>query len=111
MPQLFVTFTFGDSDAPFIHFQHVDDLKDDLFCHFALPSLDERARFVEANPVHVARMYQVLIRAIIKGLLGWDTDAHAAIPGGGVFGVPRYFYLVNECQNKGSLHCHGIIWS
>ncbi len=74
-----------------------------------MPSLAQRANFVETNPVHIARMYQRLMQAVIKCIIGWDTRTDRAVDGGGLFGICRYFYLVNECQCKGSLHCHGII--
>jgi len=28
---------------------------------------------------------------------------------GGIFGHVKYFYLINETQGRGSLHCHGIL--
>ncbi len=43
------------------------------------------------------------------GFIGWDMEHSCVVDGGGVFGVPKYFYLVNGFRNKGSLHCHGLL--
>ncbi len=75
MPQFFVTYTFGDSDAPFVHLQYVNDLDDSMFCHPSMPPLAQRAKFVEGNPDHVARMYQQHTQALSWASLGgtWNT--------------------------------------
>ena len=60
---------------------------------------------IAEDPVLQALFFDVVFRAVIHILLGFDND-----PKVGILGEVSAHYDVIESQGKGTLHAHGLIW-
>lgn len=67
---------------------------------------------VSDNPVLSAQMFDVIIQTTLKHLFGLECGAKKTKESiVGVFGPIRAYYGVMECQCRGSLHFHCVVWS
>jgi hypothetical protein len=65
----------------------------------------KRLQMIAEDPVLQAVFFDVVFRAVIHVLLGFDND-----PKVGILGEVSAHYDVIESQGKGTLHAHGLIW-
>lgn len=71
-----------------------------------VPSALDRARAVAKDPVATARFYHKVTSAVFELLVGSDRDGGQK----GVFGRAIAHYCCNECQGRGSMHGHFMVW-
>jgi hypothetical protein len=64
----------------------------------------QRAVLIAKNPVASAQFFQTIVRAFLKTLIKPGVEE------GGVFGGVDSYYGTIECQGRGSLHLHMLIW-
>ena len=57
------------------------------------------------NPVSIAEFFHILITAITNFLIGSKNDNNE-----GIFGELSSYYGMVECQDRGSLHIHLLLW-
>jgi len=82
---------------------------------FALPDLTTRAKLIQKNPAVTARLFDLAVRAVCETLFGICEVSKVSktvldYPQG-IFGFPRAFFSVVECQKRGALHWHGVLWT
>src|SRR6185312_9772531 len=77
-----------------------------------MPDYFQRAVRVARDPVAAAQFFHYTIQAFIDCLLGSDHDIDNRKPEQrlGIFGNCVAHYIGKECQNRGSLHAHGVAW-
>ena len=109
VPNLFVTFNMADIHSPMVCLCAGHDVDNSIRIPLRLPEVYQRMVGVAKNPVAVAQAYAITMQAIIQFLFGWDMKNRRPSQHGGIFGHVKYFYLINETQGRGSLHCHGIL--
>lgn len=68
------------------------------------PTADERARLAHLDPCAVAKYFDVVVKGILDTIVGYGKD------NGGVFGSVKNYYGVVEYQDRGTPHCHMLVW-
>ena len=64
-----------------------------------------RNKIAANNPVRVAHFFHKLISTIFKHLFGASNENKI-----GIFGPLQSYYGMVECQNRGTLHIHLLLW-
>jgi len=82
---------------------------------FPLPSLSERARIIANNPVWSTVVFDRMVNAVCEALFGIKTTTRSLSSKDksvrGIFGDSRGFFGVVECQKRGCLHLHLVLWA
>ncbi|CAG8777527.1 12847_t:CDS:1, partial [Ambispora leptoticha] len=68
------------------------------------PTATERARLAHLDPSAVTKYFDVMIRCILDTIVGYGKKH------GGVFGNVKNYYGVVEYQDRGTPHCHLLVW-
>jgi hypothetical protein len=114
LPDFFVTITPDDHHAPLvIHFngKHVVKLKlSDSDLPVGLPSASERLRIWCNDPLAAAQFASLVMDAFIAALLGFSSSKDKLKRKLGVMGDVKAFDFIDEEQNRGTLHWHGMVW-
>ena len=122
LPCIFITINPSDISNPIVSFWHETGKEEfDLDTLLPLfPSQAARAKMVADDPVHGSEMFHTVIEAFLKAFLGFDAkngdgELHGPLLNKTIFtgseggGLNAYFGTV-ECQNRGSLHLHMLVW-
>ena len=131
LPSFFITLNPSDINNPLVAFWHAGEKiefnLDTLMGNY--PSAQRRAEIVVEDPVHAAQMFNTTIKAFLASFFGFEniaSDAYRKEMGeehikggpllnGSIFtGVDSHgcnaFYGTVECQGRGSLHLHLLLW-
>lgn len=135
LPTYFLTLNPSDINNPLVAFWHQGsgtDFNLDNLTNIGrtYPATKERAMMVANDPLHAAQMFHISVKAFLEAVLGFEvrpaTKAEleaigetrvprgkllnscifTAVDGRGV----RAFYGTVECQGRGSLHLHLLVW-
>ena len=128
LPNIFLTLNPADLENPFVCFW--DGLNPNSKMEFNLntligdfPCKKERAQLVGDNPVLPAKFFETVITAFLESFLGHEVNLDAPrtnlkkgkllnetiFTGANSRGL-KAFYGTVECQGRGSLHLHLLIW-
>jgi hypothetical protein len=128
LPNLFITVNPSDIHNPIISFW--DSASGDPMGQFELATLDgdfpteaRRAQLVAKDPVLPARAFDTVINSFLKAFLGFEKpvdSGESVLPKGKLLNPTLFtgansrglkgFYGTVECQARGSLHLHLLIW-
>ena len=111
LPSFWVTLSPSDNDNVLSLRLSKDNT---LFEEFKLPMLHDRAAIIEKNPVLAAHMFDLTVRAvteIIFGLADESVSLKNVKPKRGAFGDVRGHFGVCECQSRGALHFHCVVFT
>ena len=124
LPCIFCTINPSDISNPIVSFWHETGKEefnlDTLLPRF--PSQSARAKMVADDPVHGSEMFHTVITAFLEAFLGFEygigghcekllgTLLNRTIFTGDQAGGLNAFFGTVECQNRGSLHLHLLIW-
>lgn len=75
-----------------------------------LAPASERALRLAADPVAGADFFDFCIKKFMQHLLGWDFSTSRPTQCGGILGHIKAFFGTAEYYERGSLHCHFVIW-
>jgi len=64
-----------------------------------------RCQMIAENPSLQAQFFDIVFKAVIDVLFGFERD-----PKVGIFGEVVAYYAIIESQGKGTLHAHGLVW-
>jgi hypothetical protein len=100
----FVTFSPADLHHPagLIFTQNIN--VDELVDRSMVTSYADRARAGANDPVALTKFFHAMLELMTTVIFGYDREQ------GGVFGHIKSYYGVVEDQNRGSLHCHFLLW-
>jgi hypothetical protein len=132
LPNLFVTVNPSDIQNPIVSFWNSSDpgTDDAPIMQFnldtlagAFPTENLRAKLVGDNPVLPALFFNTLIEAFLESFLGFEIDRdspNTCLQKGKLLNETIFtgensrglkaFYGTVECQGRGSLHLHLLIW-
>jgi hypothetical protein len=68
------------------------------------PMTTERSRLAHFDSSAVAKYFNLVIRGILDTIVGYGKKD------GGVFGAVKNYYGIIEYQDRGTRHCHILIW-
>ncbi|KAG2746677.1 hypothetical protein P692DRAFT_20849245 [Suillus brevipes Sb2] len=72
-----------------------------------VPDFWQQSILVTKNPMIVAQFFNMFIKAFLSSALGYDLKD---VLRQGVLGVTKGYYGCVEAQDRGTLHCHMVIW-
>lgn len=104
LSSLFVTINPADLHSPIVMLYAGKEINVDSLMPENFPTVTERARLAHLDPTAIAKYFDLIIRNIIKYIVGYKR------PGGSVFGEIKNYYAVIEYQDRGTPHCHMLIW-
>ncbi|RHZ44335.1 hypothetical protein Glove_739g7 [Diversispora epigaea] len=104
IPALFITINPADLHSPIVmmYAGREIDIKNLLPENF--PKTTERARLAYLDPSAVAKYFDITMQCIINTIIGYNQK------NGGIFGIIKNYYGVVEYQDRGTPHCHMLIW-
>jgi len=103
-PSLFITINPADLHSPIVMMYAGQEIDFDNLSPDNFPTATERARLAHLDASAVAKYFDVVIQGIIKTIVGYGRED------GGVFGSVKNYYGVVEYQDRGTPHCHMLIW-
>ncbi|RHZ85950.1 hypothetical protein Glove_58g65 [Diversispora epigaea] len=103
-PSLFITINPADLHSPIVMMYAGKEIDVKNLPPENFPKTTERARLAHLDPSAVAKYFDVTIRCIINTIIGYDQKD------GSVFGTIKNYYGVVEYQDRGTPHCHMLIW-
>ncbi|KAK1223657.1 hypothetical protein PQX77_013479 [Marasmius sp. AFHP31] len=110
LPQLFFTFNPSAVHSPVFQVLYGDETVD-LNSRFPkVPEYNERARRLARDPDAAAQFYEFSFRVTFEHLFGWDFDKRCSKPGGGILGILKAWYGVNELTKRAMFHGHFMLW-
>jgi hypothetical protein len=132
LPNLFVTINPNDLENPIVSFWNgiVNGGTDEPAMKFNLdtligdfPKKPDRAKIVGNNPVLPAIFFDTVMNAFLESFLGYEIDSESpttSLKKGKLLNDTIFtglnsrglkaFYGTVECQGRGSLHLHLLIW-
>lgn len=106
LPSFYITINPSDVKNPIVRFMFGRELDIDRLTR----TFDswEQSCDVSKNPFVPAEFFDLYIKAFLKYLLGCEDDPSRNTVG--VVNIVEALYHVVEAQNKGTLHCHMLVW-
>ncbi|CEL56332.1 hypothetical protein RSOLAG1IB_11903 [Rhizoctonia solani AG-1 IB] len=109
-PTLWITINPDDLHDPIPQVLVGEEIDLNNFVTTAGPNAVQRARNIARDPFAAAEFFHYLIKTILETLFGVTTTASRIQSRMGVLGhVSGYFGTV-ECQGRGTLHLHMLVW-
>lgn len=111
-PSLWVTLNPADSQDPIAQVLAGADIDLDKFCKTAGPKSGERAANVASDPYASAQFFHFIIKTILETLFGIRKRSSGLGPDRqeGIFGKVQSYVGTVECQGRGTLHLHMLVW-
>lgn len=130
LPNIFITLNPSDITNPIVSFWDSNMSEPTMQFNLdtllgAFPNTTDRSKLVCDDPVLPAQFFHTVITAFIESFLGFEAPANATrtvdgvkqgkllndtiFTGEGSRGL-KGFYGTVECQGRGSLHVHMLIW-
>ena len=114
LPSFWITLSPSDNDNVMALRLSVPG-SDGPFAEFKLPSLKERARIISKNPILTAELFDHIVKSVCKHIFGLE-DVHGSFTSNTVgesaaFGEGRAHFGVVECQKRGCLHFHVVLFT
>ena len=109
-PSLWLTINPSDLHDPIAQVFAGEEIDLDDFVSTLKPDSSRRARNISNDPYAAAKFFHFMINAILQALFRIKVTKSKITAGMGVLGrVSAYFGTV-ECQGRGTLHLHILIW-
>ncbi|EUC56046.1 ATP-dependent DNA helicase PIF1, putative [Rhizoctonia solani AG-3 Rhs1AP] len=109
-PSLWLTINPDDLHDPIAQVFAGEEIDMDAFDRTAGPNKDQRAQNIARDPFAAAEFFRYTVTAVLEILLGVRATSSRVHSQPGIFGhVSGYFGTV-ECQGRGTLHLHMLIW-
>lgn len=106
LPSFFITINPADIYNPLVRALAGSDIDIDDLLPDQVTDPVKQSILIAKNPVVAAKFFNLMIKAFVKCILGYDDKKISQ----GLFGVVSGFYGCVEAQGRGSLHCHMLIW-
>ncbi|KAI0076309.1 hypothetical protein K474DRAFT_1598157 [Panus rudis PR-1116 ss-1] len=87
-----------------------EDIDLDAFLKTAGPDKQKRARNIAADGFAAAKFFHFMIKTILETLIGVKVSQRRVKTKKGVFGYIRAYFGTVECQGRGTLHLHILLW-
>ncbi len=112
-PSLWLTINPDDLHDPIAQLFAGEEIDLDNFAERASrgPDKSRRARNIAADPFAAAKFFHFLIDTVLETLLGIRPGKFGRISRQqGIFGWVNAYFGVVECQGRGTLHFHLLVW-
>ncbi|THH07769.1 hypothetical protein EW146_g9213 [Bondarzewia mesenterica] len=111
-PTIWMTINSDDLHDPIAQVFAGEDIDLDAFIASAGPDKARCVQNIAADPYAAAKFFHFIVNAIIRTLFGVQiSEGSGAITSGvGIFGHVSAYVGIVECQGRGTLHLHIILW-
>lgn len=109
-PNLWLTINPDDLHDPIPQLFCNEEIDMDSFDRKAGPNRQQRARNVTGDAFAAAKFFNFIIGLVLEILMDVKVTPRRVESGRGVFGRVRAFFGTVECQGRGTLHLHLLIW-
>ena len=109
-PSLWLTINPSDIHDPIAQVMTGADIDLDDFTSQAGPNGKQRANNIANDPYAASKFFHFMIETIFETLLGIKVSSYQVKSELGVLGKIGAYFGVVECQGRGTLHFHCLIW-
>lgn len=109
-PSVWCTININDCHDPTMQVLAGEAINLDDFIATLGPDKDERARNVAGDPYAASKFFHFMIETILQTLFGVTVTTHQVKTAMGVLGEVSAYFGTVECQNRGTLHLHMLLW-
>ena len=109
-PTVWLTINPDDLHDPIAQIFAGEEIDLDKFVKHLGPDKTQRAHNLAKDGFAAAKFFHFLIQTIIKTLLGAQTSTKRFEATKGIFGVLQGYYGTVECQGRGTLHLHILLY-
>jgi hypothetical protein len=109
-PNMWITINPDDIDNPIVQLLTGADIDLDNFLRTDGPSKTERGARVAADMFAAAEYFNLIMKAITGTLIGIKSSRGRNISHRGIFRNVKGYFGVVECQGRGTLHMHMLLW-
>lgn len=109
-PSVWITINPDDLNDPIAQVFVGEDIDLDNFAKTHGPSKQERARNVARDGFAAAKYFHFIINTVLETLIGVKASSKRFENTKGIFGVVEAYYGTVECQGRGSLHVHLLLF-
>ncbi|CAG8794063.1 2043_t:CDS:2, partial [Cetraspora pellucida] len=103
-PLLFLTINPTDLHNPIVMMYVGKEIDINALFLENFSTATKRVRLAHLDPIAVVKYYNILTRHIIKFILSYRRS------NGGVLDEIKNYYVVTEYQDRGTPHCHILVW-
>jgi hypothetical protein len=109
-PSVWITINLSDLHDPIVQVLSGEKVDLDNFLSTLGPDKNKRARNVAENPYAAAKFFHFVISTILETLFQIKTTNFKINNGKGIMGFVTAYFGIIECQGRGTLHLHMLIW-
>ncbi|THH14182.1 hypothetical protein EW146_g6117 [Bondarzewia mesenterica] len=111
-PTIWMTINPDDLHDPIAQVFTSEDIDLDAFIASAGPDKARHVQNIAADPYAAAKFFHFIVNAIIRTLFGVQISegSGAIMSGVGIFGRVSAYVGIVECQGRGTLYLHIILW-
>lgn len=109
-PTLWITINPDDLHDPIAQLFAGEEIDMDNFVRTAGPDKVRRSQNIARDPVAAAEFFHFLITTILERLFRITTTASRVHSEVGVLGRVQAYFGTVECQGRGTLHLHMLLW-
>lgn len=109
-PNLWATINPDDLNDPIAQILAGEEIDMNQFDRLKGPSKDRRGSNVAKDPYAAAKFFDFIVKLVLETLVGVKVSARRVEVKKGVYGRVRAYYGTVECQGRGALHLHILIW-
>jgi hypothetical protein len=107
---LWITINPDDLHDPIAQIFAGEEIDMDRFERTAGPDKSKRAVNIARDPYAAAQFFNFLITLLLEKLLGIRVTPSRVHSTGGVLGTIEAYFGTVECQGRGTLHLHMLVW-
>ena len=109
-PSIWATINPDDIHDPISQIFAGEDIDLDKFDKLAGPNKQTRGINIAQDPYAAAKFFDFIVKAVLETLMGVTITPRRVEIRKGVYGRVQAYYGTVECQGRGALHLHILIW-
>jgi hypothetical protein len=109
-PSLWMTINPDDLHDPIAQIFAGEDIDMDDFVRTAGPDKNRRSHNIASDPFAAARFFNFIITLMLECLFGIKSTPSRIYSTMGLLGHIRAYFGTVECQGRGTLHLHMLVW-
>ena len=109
-PNVWITINPDDLHDPIAQIFIDDCMNLDEFSRTSGPTKNERSHRMAQDPFAAAKFFHFMVETIMETLFGVKTTSRRYESTGGILGSLRAHFGTVECQGRGTLHLHLLVW-
>ncbi|KAG9124525.1 hypothetical protein FRC07_011299, partial [Ceratobasidium sp. 392] len=109
-PSIWLTINPDDLHDPVAQIFACEEIDMDKFVKTAGPNSTQRSKNIARDPYAAAKFFHFAVTLVLEKLLGITTSKTRVHTRKGILGRVKAYFGTVECQGRGTLHLHMLIW-